>query len=79
MLRATADGTIQFNLLLGAGLRMWEKEYNIFMQGLCALSILGRQVSILVLVTPQVQLMHAMLLVQGVTFAGVVPGGLSIH
>ena len=55
---------------------MRSQEYRTFLQGLRAISVLGRQVPILVPPTPQVQLVRAILLVQGSTFVGATPGEL---
>ena len=55
---------------------MQAQEYCMFLQGLRAISVLGRQAQILVPPTPQIQLVHAMLLAQGSTFVGATPGEL---
>ena len=55
---------------------MRAQEYRTFLQGLRALSVLGRQVQILVPPTPQIQIVHAMLLAQGSNFVGATPGEL---
>ena len=48
-----------------------ERDNRLFLEGLRALSVLGHQCKIVVATTPQVQLMRAMLIAQGATFAGV--------
>ena len=57
--------------MLSAGIGYVERDNRLYLEGLCALSVLGHQCKIVIPTTPQVQLVCAMLLVQGTTFAGV--------